>query len=215
MGPLTGFLFALLGLMLAFTFGMSGSRFDTRRGLVVQAANHMHEAILRADLYREDSIRKAFKADLKDYVQARINWFDSKRNPAQVEEAKNETNRIFNKIWTRAAILARDPENMVASQQMIPVLNAMIEVAITREAATKAIVPEPVLYLLFIMILITSLISGYATSIEKKFNYIAVIGFIVLVGCVVYIILDLDRPRRGLITNTAVNGFIRDLLHLF
>jgi len=215
MGPLTGFLFALLGLMLAFTFGMAGSRFDTRRGLVVQAANHMHEAILRADLYREDSVRKAFKADLKDYVQARINWFDSKRNPAQVEEAKNETNRIFNKIWTRAAILARDPENMVASQQMIPVLNAMIEVAITREAATKAIVPEPVLYLLFIMILITSLISGYATSIEKKFNYIAVIGFIVLVGCVVYIILDLDRPRRGLITNTAVNGFIRDLLHLF
>jgi hypothetical protein len=182
---------------------------------VVQAANHIHEAILRADLYREDSVRKAFKADLKDYVQARINWFDSKRNPAQVEEAKNETNRIFNKIWTRAAILARDPENMVASQQMIPVLNAMIEVAITREAATKAIVPEPVLYLLFIMILITSLISGYSTSIEKKFNYLAVIGFIVLVGCVLLIILDLDRPRRGLITNTAVNGFIRDLLQLF
>lgn len=215
MGPLTGFLFALLGLMLAFTFGMAGSRFDTRRGLVVQAANHMHEAILRSDLYREDSVRKAFKADLKDYVQTRVNWFDAKRNPAQVEEAKNETNRIFNKIWTRAAILARDPENMVASQQMIPVLNAMIEVAVTREAATKAIVPEPVLYLLFIMIMITSLMAGYNTSIEKQFNYVAVIGFIVLVGCVVYIILDLDRPRRGLITNTAVNGFIRDLLQLF
>jgi hypothetical protein len=91
----------------------------------------------------------------------------------------------------------------------------MIEVAITREAATKAIVPEPVLYLLFIMILITSLISGYSTSIEKKFNYLAVIGFIVLVGCVLLIILDLDRPRRGLITNTAVIGFIRDLLQLF
>jgi amino acid transporter len=215
MGPLTGFLFALLGLMLAFTFGMAGSRFDTRRGLVVQAANHMHEAILRSDLYREDSVRKAFKADLKDYVQARINWFDSKRNPAQVEEAKNETNRLFNKIWTRAAILARDPENMVASQQMIPVLNAMIEVAITREAATKAIVPEPVTYLLMIMILITSLMAGYATSIQKKFNYLAVIGFIVLVGCVVYIILDLDRPRRGLITNDKVNQFIVDLLQLF
>jgi asparagine N-glycosylation enzyme membrane subunit Stt3 len=91
----------------------------------------------------------------------------------------------------------------------------MIEVAITREAATKAIVPEPVTYLLIIMILVTSLMAGYATSIQKKFNYLAVVGFIVLIGCVVYIILDLDRPRRGLITNDKVNQFIVDLLKLF
>jgi hypothetical protein len=215
MGPLTSFLFALLGLMLAFTFGMSGSRFDTRRGLVVQAANNMHAAILRAELYKDDSVRVAFKADLKDYVQARINWFDAKRSPAQVVEAANETKRIGDRLWHRAAVLARDPANMVASQQMIPALNAMIDVAITREAATKAIVPEPVLYLLFIMTLVTSLMAGYATSIQKRFNYVAVIGFIVLVGCVILIILDLDRPRRGLITNVAVNQFIRNLLELF
>jgi hypothetical protein len=201
MGPLTSFLFALLGLMLAFTFGMSGSRFDTRRGLVVQAANNMHTAILRAELYKDDSVRAAFKADLKDYVQARINWFDAKR--------------IGDKLWHRAAVLARDPANMVASQQMIPALNAMIDVAVSREAATKAIVPEPILYLLFIMTLVTSLMAGYATTIQKRFNYIAVAGFIILVGSVILIILDLDRPRRGLITNTAVNQFIRDLLKLF
>jgi hypothetical protein len=215
MGPLTSFLFALLGLMLAFTFGMSGSRFDTRRGLVVQAANNMHATILRADLYKDDSVRKAFKADLKDYVQARINWFDSKRNVQEANNALIETKRIGDKLWHRAAILARDPANMVASQQMIPALNAMIDVAVSREAATKAIVPEPILYLLFIMTLVTSLMAGYATTIQKKFNYIAVAGFIILVGSVIFIILDLDRPRRGLITNTAVNQFIRDLLKLF
>lgn len=215
MGPLTGFLFALLGLMLAFTFGMAGSRFDTRRGLVVQAANNMHTAILRADMYPDDSVRKAFKADLKEYVQARIDWFYSKRDVAKVAEATERTKEIGTRIWERAAVLSRDPKNMVASQQMIPAINAMIEVAVTREAATKAIVPEPVTYLLIIMILVTSLMAGYATSIQKKFNYLAVIGFIVLVGCVVYIILDLDRPRRGLITNDKVNQYIVDLLQLF
>ncbi len=215
MGPLTSFLFALLGLMLAFTFGMSGSRFDTRRGLVVQAANNMHTAILRAELYKDDSVRAAFKADLKDYVQARINWFDAKRNAQEVNKAIVETKRIGDKLWHRAAVLARDPANMVASQQMIPALNAVIDVAISREAATKAIVPEPVLYLLFIMTFVTSLMAGYATTIQKRFNYIAVAGFIILVGSVILIILDLDRPRRGLITNTAVNQFIRDLLKLF
>jgi hypothetical protein len=215
MGPLTGFLFALLGLMLAFTFGMAGSRFDTRRGLVVQAANNIHTAILRAEMYPEDSVRKAFKADLKDYVQARIDWFYNKRDASKVADANERTKVIGARIWQRAAVLSRDPKNMVASQQMIPAINAMIEVAISREAATKAIVPEPVTYLLMIMILITSLMAGYATSIQKKFNYLAVIGFIVLVGCVVYIILDLDRPRRGLITNDKVNQYIVDLLQLF
>ncbi len=215
MGALTSFLFALLGLLLAFTFGMSGSRFDARRGLVVQAANNMRTAILRADLYSEDSVRKAFKADLKEYVQARINWFDAGRSLELVEQAKNESQRLSMKLWNRAAELARDPKNMVASQQMIPALNAVIEVAVAREGATKAIVPEPILYLLFIMTWVTSLMAGYATSIQKKFNYLAVIGFIVLVGCVIFIILDLDRPRRGLITNVAVNQFIRNLLQMF
>lgn len=215
MGPLTSFLFALLGLMLAFTFGMSASRFDTRRGLVVQAANNMHAVILKAELFNDSAVRTAFKKDLKDYVQARINWFDAKRNQEQVQEATKETKRLADQIWQRAAVLARDPANMVASQQMIPALNAMIDVAISREAAVKAIVPEPVLYLLFVMTLVTSLMAGYATSIEKRFNYVAVIGFIILVGCVILIILDLDRPRRGLITNAAVNQFIRDLLKLF
>jgi len=215
MGPLTGFLFALLGLMLAFTFGMAGSRFDARRGLVVQAANNMHTAILRTDLYKDSSVRNELKADLKDYVQARIDWYYFKRDLTKVAEAKTRSERISKKIWDRVAVLSRDPENMVASQQMVPAINAIIEVAVAREGATKAIVPEPITYLLLIMVLITSLMAGYATSIQKKFNYVAVIGFIILVGCVIYIILDLDRPRRGLITNDAVNQFIVNLLKLF
>jgi hypothetical protein len=194
---------------------MSGSRFDTRRGLVIQAANNMHQAILRAELYKDDSVRKAYKADLKDYVQARINWFDGGRDKAKVDAATAETKRLGDQLWKRTAELARNPDNMVATQQMVPAINAIIEVAISREAATKAIVPEPIIYLLFIMTLITSLMAGYATSIHKKFNYLAVTGFIILVGCVIYIILDLDRPRRGLITNNGTNQFIRDLLKLF
>ena len=118
-------------------------------------------------------------------------------------------------MWDRAAVLARDPANMVASQQMILAINAIIEVAVAREGATKAIVPEPITYLLMIMVLVTSLMAGYATSIQKKFIYVAVIGFIILIGSVIYIILDLDRPRRGLITNDGVNQFIVNLLKLF
>ena len=59
---------------------MAGSRFDVLRGLVVQAANNMRTAILRADFYKDDSVRKAFKADLHEYVQARVDWFYNHRD---------------------------------------------------------------------------------------------------------------------------------------
>ena len=49
-GTMVGSLFALLAFMLAFTFGMATSRFDARRQLVVEEANAVTTAFLRADL---------------------------------------------------------------------------------------------------------------------------------------------------------------------
>jgi ABC-type antimicrobial peptide transport system permease subunit len=56
-------LLALFGLLLAFTFGMSGSRFDDRRKSIVDEVNCIGTAILRTDLY-PDSLKKELKKDL-------------------------------------------------------------------------------------------------------------------------------------------------------
>ncbi|HQR94889.1 MAG: hypothetical protein B7Y15_03120 [Bacteroidetes bacterium 24-39-8] len=215
LGPLSNFLFALLGLMMAFTFGMSASRFETRNAIVIAGTNHIRDAIMRVDLYQDSAVRKAFKADFQEYVQARIDWSLSKRDLKLAEEAQKRTKIVADRLLNRAAVLARDPANLVASQQMIPPLHAMIEIVTLREGATKAIVPEPIIYLLFLMAWISSFMAGYATNIQKKFNYLAVTGYTILVGLVIYIILDLDRPRRGIISNNFVNQFIVDLLELF
>jgi hypothetical protein len=57
-GPLLG----LLALLLSFTFSMSSSKHDYRLKIIVEEANDIGTAILRADLY-PDSIRKAFRHD--------------------------------------------------------------------------------------------------------------------------------------------------------
>ena len=49
-GTMVGSLFALLAFMLAFTFGLAASRFDARRQLIVEEANAVSTAFLRADL---------------------------------------------------------------------------------------------------------------------------------------------------------------------
>src|SRR3954471_6359725 len=54
-------LFALFGFILAFAFGMSGNRYENVRNIIVEEANDIGTAVLRADLY-SDSVRNAFRA---------------------------------------------------------------------------------------------------------------------------------------------------------
>ena len=50
LGAVEGAVFALLGLLIAFTFSSAASRFDTRRQLIVQEGNAIGTAWLRLDL---------------------------------------------------------------------------------------------------------------------------------------------------------------------
>ncbi len=63
-GALEGSLLGLLALLLSFTFSMSSSRHDRRVNIIIEEANDIGTAILRADLY-PDSIRQAFEKILK------------------------------------------------------------------------------------------------------------------------------------------------------
>ncbi len=49
-GAVEGAVFGLVGLLIAFTFSGAGTRFDTRRQLVVEETNAIGTAYLRLDL---------------------------------------------------------------------------------------------------------------------------------------------------------------------
>ena len=54
-GVIEGVVFALLGLLVAFTFSGAAARFDTRRQLIVEEANAIGTAYLRLDLLPADA----------------------------------------------------------------------------------------------------------------------------------------------------------------
>src|SRR6185295_15576050 len=75
-GNVLGSLFAILGLMLAFSFGMALTRYERRVDIIIEESNDIGTAILRADLYPEEQ-RQLFRADFKQYVEARIAYFEA------------------------------------------------------------------------------------------------------------------------------------------
>lgn len=207
-------LIALLFFLLAFTFGMSGDRYDSRRKIVIEEANNIGTAILRSDLY-PDSTRTLFRKDFKQYVEARISYYLVGADVKGIVKADSLSQAISSRLWKRASQLSKDPANLAATQQMIPALNDMIDVTTSRLAGEKAKVPQSILVMLFFLAMISSFYSGYSEGLRGRIDWLIQIGFCLLVSLVVLFTIDLDRPRRGFVNLDVPNQTIIDLRNNF
>src|SRR5262249_6890872 len=100
-GSLLAAVFGLFGFILAFTFGMSDSRYESARTTIVNEANDMGTAILRADLY-PDSVRAVFRIEFEKYLDARIAYYENATNPEQWNKAKQDAAVASSNLWSIA-----------------------------------------------------------------------------------------------------------------
>lgn len=212
LGAVNGTLLGLTGLLMAFTFGMSNSRYDTRRALVIEEANAIGTAILRTDLY-PDSMRAVLRGYMKEYVEARIAYYQAGGDWEKVVEENRKANVISSKIWSATATFARKDDVTTRTSELIPALNAMIDITTTRRAAGESTIPDSIMYFLFSLCLCSAFLLGYDR--KNKFDWIVVIGFALMMSVTLFTIIDLDRPRRGLITMDRANEKIVELRLMF
>ncbi len=211
-GAAEGSLLGLLALLLSFTFGMSSEKHDYRLKVIIQEGNYIGTAILRADLY-PDSIRKAFRHDFKTYVESRIEFSEAGRDTARIYKSLENSYAIQQLLWNRATSIGQDQSNFARTSQMIPALNAMIDIVSTRNAANLEKVPELIIYVLFLLCFTSAFMLGYSASIKP--DLIIVAGFVLMISITIYLILDLDRPRSGTITMDLVAKNIVNLRKMF
>ncbi len=159
-------------------------------------------------------IKKELKTNFKAYVEARIAYYDAGIDNDKIDIAKSKTEKTANDIWKIVMTESQKPENVLRSQQMIPALNSMIDVVTSREEIKNATVPESIFWLLFMLILTASFIIGYSTN-GKKVNHVLIYGFSVMTVLTVFLILDLDRPRRGIINANNTEQKIVALREMF
>ncbi len=196
LGAIESSLLGLMALMLAFTFGLAASKFEARREIIVEEANDIGTAILRCDLY-PDSMRKLFHEDFTQYVEARIAYYDAGVDDKKIETALKTGAYYSNRIWKRAADYSHDLEHRVSSQLMIPALNSMIDIVSTRDAQRLAKVPPVILMMLLILTLISSFLVGFGSKGRR--NPVMIAGFALMTTIALYLIMELDRPRRGIL----------------
>jgi hypothetical protein len=207
---LEGALFALLGLLVAFTFSGAASRFDSRRMLISEEANDIGTAYLRLDLLPpglQPELRELFRR----YTDSRLAVY--KKLP-DLDAARAELARsvdLQNQIWAKSVAAVQTPGTIASAPMLlIPAVNQMIDITGTR-TMSALIHPPIIIYLLLLLLtLACSVLSGRAAAPTGR-SWLHIIGFAVVMSLTCYMILDVEYPRAGLIRIDAYDQFIVDV----
>jgi len=195
---LEGAAIGLLALMVGFTFAMSLSRFEARRDAILAEANAIGTTALRARLLPEPH-RKEVLELLRNYVKVRLELTQHPTTPADLAAAIEKSNVLQEKLWQQAEAMLAIDKDVVPTGLFIQTLNEMIDDQAKRLAALRNRVPNVVQLALFAVAIIASGFAGYATGVNKRRSRFPVYIMGLLVGGVILLILDLDRPGAGFI----------------
>jgi hypothetical protein len=189
--------FALLGLLLAFTLSMAVTRFDSRKQVLLQETNALGTAYLRTQLLPEPQ-RTATVDLLRRYVDARLasarpNWF-------QDVPLRNTTSALQQQLWSQAVAAAHQDPRSIPTGLYVQSLNDAIDAQGIRDSTRLNTLPTTELFLLFAVSLLGMGIHGYAAGLGGGRSVGGTILLALLIAVVVTIIIDIDHPYQGLIT---------------
>jgi len=190
----------LLALMIAFTFSMALSRFEARRDAVLNEANAIGTTALRARLLPEPHRADTLKL-LTEYVQIRLDIVRAGTSLAERMAVVDRSNALQEALWQQAKAMASKDKGLIPTGLFIESLNLMIDNQGKRLAALRSRVPNIVLLALFAISAVAGAFAGYASALDAKRTRLPVYVMGVLISAVIFLILDLDRPSSGFITN--------------
>jgi hypothetical protein len=189
-----GAVFALFGLLLAFTFSGAIARYDTHRTLITEEANDIGTAYLRLDLLpatQQPALRELFRS----YVTSRLNQYSS----PDANSVSPEAAHLQGEIWSLARAASTSPgASPDAAKLLLPAINDMIDITATRQNAFRMHPPTIVYVLLFALSGACALLAGFGMGTGSR-NWLHRIAFAAIVSMTIYATLDIEYPRRGLI----------------
>jgi uncharacterized protein YneF (UPF0154 family) len=214
-GAAEGAVFALLGLLMAFTFSGAASRFDERRMLINTEANAIGTAWLRIDLL-PDEAQPPMRDLFRRYADLRSTVYRGADDIEAVKTRLDEATALQDQIWKHAIAAGKLPgASSQATMLLLPALNDMIDITATRAMATATHPPMVIFVLLVVLSLIGAMLAGYATSPNKDRSWFHQITFALVTSLAIYVIIDLEYPRLGLIRVDAADQVLIDLAKSF
>lgn len=193
-----GSLLALLGLLLAFTYAFSLSRADHRKEAIVNEANAINTAFLRADLATEPG-RSELRNRLLDYARTRLVTAEMVATRGALQNTIARSLEAQSHLWPATRkVLQGDVAGPIKSS-IIQAINGVLEAHKKRVAAVFDRLPGAILMLLTFMAMVAVAVVGYQAGLTGSMNHWRRGAFVLILASLTLMIIDFDRSLEGFI----------------
>jgi hypothetical protein len=208
-GEMVAATLALLAFLLAFTFSLAASRFDVRRGLVVEEANAIGTTYLRAAMLPEPR-RSEVRGLLREYVDVRLEAVE----PGKLGRSIARSQELHARLWDHAAAAGRENPASIVVGLFIGSLNEVIDLHTKRlmlGAGNR--IPGAIWMALYFVTIIGTAVMGYHTGLAGSGRSLAMLALVLSFSAVMALIADLDRPQEGILrVSQEAMSHLRDSL---
>lgn len=210
LGVIEGAVFALLGLLIAFTFSSAGGRFETRRVLIAEEANAISTSYLRLDLLGPE-LSAPIRPLYRDYLEIRIR--ESRRGDLDPATAGSQqaTEAQQAKIWAAVVAALNAKDQPALATPLLGPLNEMIDITTTRRMAAMVHPPAIVFGALAIVAMLATFLAGHARGTSGHRSLLHTTAFVLVIGGTIYATIELEYPRIGLVTIQNADVVLGDL----
>jgi hypothetical protein len=196
-GSVVGAAFGLLAFMLAITFQIAANRYDTRKHLLLEEVTNIRTSYLRAGLVPEP-YRSNTKRFLVEYVDLRV---DLVNDASKLKVGLSRSQQILDSLWKYTEALAEQDRSSEVYALYTSSINDIINSYNQRvSVALQYRIPGAVLFVLFIISFVSMFLLGYQFGISGRGNLRLIILLSLIFAIVMFLILALDQPDKGLAT---------------
>ena len=189
-----GAVFGLLGLLLAFTFGIAEERFSKRRTLVLEEANAIETAYLRATAVAGEHSEK-LQGLLREYADLR----GRPATRATIGQGVKQSERLHTELWRQGRLIALAAPDSEAMSLLLASLNDLI---VLHEARVATVLYQRLSTTLLASLYALSMLSmvglGYKGGLSGSRSGFAVGSLALAISIVLLLIVDLERPWQDL-----------------
>jgi hypothetical protein len=188
---------ALLGLLLAFTFAMSLERHNRRVLMAVDESSAIEDLYNCATLLG-DPQRSALQAVSREYAQSEVDAVRRYLPEAEWHQAIERSQKLHARMTdiVSQAIAGGTP----IAVNLTDALNGVARAHASRVSADEELLPWTTQLLLLAGAVVAFFLLGRQQGAPRTVRRSATYSFIALVSLAIFVILDLNQPRRGWIT---------------
>jgi hypothetical protein len=174
--------------------GLTSSRYDTRRQLLLEEVTAIETTALRADLIPEPH-RSQVRDLMKSYIELRTR---PAPDLATVLDRVKQSEELQRQLWPHAAAMTdADLKNPDVVSLFVDSVNEMMNLQTRRVAIAKYHIPWLIWLVLFGITMLSMIEVGYLFGRAGNNNWLFIVSLTLAFSGVMILIIDLDRSGAG------------------